>query len=428
MTAPGRDFRSLRHWDGSQHRAFEELCYQLRDRSLDGPDLVKTGNPDGGLEWYVTRRGGALWGWQAKYTFDIDKALNLMERSLRTVVRERPTCRKLTFCIPFDLPDAPGKAQRKSARQKFKDRKDSWRRRIPGADRVRIELWSEGNLLERLVHHPSQRGIARFFWDREVFSTHWCSERATAALDAAGGRYTPALHVELPPAFALQGLARSEEYWAEYQKLRGAVAIAANRICVPSYTGLGVTKELRGLVRCSAEWQQKVPRRVDLRLRLERRPLLELSAALQTAATDARPSHPPQPKHKPTARQARHTERRYALARSLGTLQRAIDAFDAFLQSGASLAAESGALVLKGEAGQGKTHLFCDAAKRATDAGRPAILLFAGRLSGRRVWHEIAEQLGLGDAGREVVVGAMQAAAQERIAHRLVCAGSRSLA
>ena len=265
MTALGYyDFRYLRQWDGSQHRAFEELCYQLRDRSLDGPDLVKTGNPDGGLEWYVTRRGGTLWGWQAKYTFDIDKALRLMERSLKTVVQERPTCCKLTFCIPFDLPDAPAKAARKSARQKFQDRKKSWRRRIVGADRVRIELWSEGALVERLVHHPSQRAIARFFWEREVFSDHWCSERATAALEAAGGRYTPELHVELPSAFALEGLARSETYWAKYQNLRGAVVVAANRIRVPSYTGLGVTKELRRLARCSAQWQQKVPRRVDL--------------------------------------------------------------------------------------------------------------------------------------------------------------------
>ena len=39
-------------------------------------------------------------------------------------------------------------------------------------------------------------------------------------------------------------------------------------------------------------------------------------------------------------------------------------------------------------------------------------MLFAGRLSGRRVWHEIAAQLGLVEAGREVVIGAMEAAAQ----------------
>ena len=412
MTVHGYDFRSLRHWDGSQYRAFEELCYQLRDPDLDSAGLVKTGNPDGGLEWYVTRRRGTLWGWQVKYTFDIDTAVKHMERSLKTVIQERPNCRRLTFCIPFDLPDAPGKGARKSARQKFEDRKESWRRRIPGANRVRIELWTGGNLLERLVRHPSQQGIARFFWDREMFSPDWCSERVRETLDAARGRYSPELHVELPIAFALEGLARSELYWRKYWELRGPVAVAANRIDVSHYTGLGVTRELRRFVRSSAEWQHYVRSRVDLPVRLGRDRLLELSAAFQQAVNGACPSDPPHRKRKATARQARDDERRNSLRHYLGTLHRALDAFETFLQSGASVAAERGALVLTGEAGQGKTHLFCDAAKRATDTGRPAIVLLAGRLSGRRVWHEIGEQLGLAEAGREVVIGAMQAAAQ----------------
>ena len=130
MPGHSRDFKSIRQWRGSQHQAFEELCYQLRDPTPNGADLVKTGNPDGGLEWYVTRRNGVQWGWQAKFTFDINTLLNLMEKSLKTVVEKRPNCRKLTFCIPFDLPDAPGVGERKSARQKFEDRKRSWRSRI----------------------------------------------------------------------------------------------------------------------------------------------------------------------------------------------------------------------------------------------------------------------------------------------------------
>ena len=360
----------------------------------------------------MTRRGGTQWGWQAKHTFDVDTALQLMERSLKTVVRERPTCRKLTFCIPFDLPDAAGKGARKSARQKFEDRKESWRRRIPGADRVQIELWCEGDLLARLVRHPSQRGIARFFWDHEIFSPDWCSERVRATLDAAGDRYSAELHVELPIAFALEGLARSDAYWRKYRELRGAVAVAAKRIDVAHYTGLGVTRELRHLVRCSAEWQHNVPSRVDLPVRLGRDRLLELTGAFQKAVNEARPCDPPRRKRNATVRQARNDERRGLLQHCLGVLYRAVDAFETFLQSGASVAAERGALVMTGEAGQGKTHLFCDAGKRATEAGRPAIVLLAGRMSGRRVWHEIADQLGLGDEGREVVIGAIQAAAQ----------------
>ena len=92
----------------------------------------------------------------------------------------------------------PGNGERKSARQKFEDRKTSWRQRIPGAERVRIDLWSGGDLLQRLVGHPNQRGIEKFFWDEEVFSTAWCQRRLEISLQAAGERYSPELHVDLP--------------------------------------------------------------------------------------------------------------------------------------------------------------------------------------------------------------------------------------
>ena len=363
MTVRGLDFRSLRSWAGSQHRAFEELCYQLRDPTPDGAELVKTGDPDGGLEWYVTLRNGTQWGWQAKYTFDIDKALPLMERSLKTVIRERPKCRKLTFCVPFDLPDAPSEGARKSARQKFEDRKKSWRQRVPGASRVRIELWSAGDLLERLVRHPSQRGIARFFWDHEILSPAWCTERVRTTLDAAGGRYSPDLHVDLPVAFSLEGLARSDAYRQRYRKLRDAVAVVARRTRVAHHTGLGVTTELRRLALAIAEWRSNVPDDVVPPTRFDRDRSLEVTAAFWRAVSEAYPPDPPHRKRKATAPQTRDDERRNWLRHYLGTLQRALDAFETFLQSQASEAAERGALLLTGEAGQGKTHLFCDTAK-----------------------------------------------------------------
>ena len=161
------------------------------------------------MEWYVTFRNGSQWGWQAKFSFDVDSLLNGMEKSLRTVIAKRPDCRRLTFCIPFDLPDAVDEGMRKSARQKFEDRKTSWRRRIAGADQVRIELWSEGDLLQRIVRHPGQRGINSFFWNREVFSPEWCAHRMAIAHDTAGKRYRQELHVDVPVSFALEGLALS---------------------------------------------------------------------------------------------------------------------------------------------------------------------------------------------------------------------------
>ena len=399
MPRHNRDFKSIRQWRGSQHQAFEELCYQLRDPTLNDADLVKTGNPDGGLEWYVTLRNGVQWGWQAKFTFDINTLLKLMEKSLKTVVEKRPNCRKLTFCIPFDLPAAPGHGERKSARQKFEDRKKSWRKRIPGADRVRIELWSEGDLLERLIRHPARRGLEWFFWDKEVFSPEWCTKRLNITVEAAGKRYSPELHVDLPVAFALEGLALSEAYWQRFGALRSAVLSAARRITVSHYTGLGVTPQLRALVRSLAEWEREVPICVHLPRRLDLDRLLDLTHTLHDIADAAYPHGPSSDKHRGL---------QYHLHRLIHTLRD----FEELLRSDATDAARHGALLLTGEAGQGKTHLFCDVGQRAVQANRPALVLLGGRFSEHQVWSKIAEQLGLGPIGSEELLGGMQAAAE----------------
>ena len=412
MTVQGCDFKSLRQWDGSQHRSFEELCYQLRDRMPEGAELVKTGSPDGGLEWYVTLRNSVQWGWQAKFTFEIDTLLKLMEKSLKTVIEKRPKCRRLTFCIPYDLPDAPGTGEWKSARQKFEDRKKSWRDRIPGAGRVRIKLWSEGDLLQRLVGHPNQRGIEKFFWDKEVFSPDWCAGRMAKTAQEAGGRYSPELHIDLPVAFALEGLAQSEAYWQRFRARRGAVLKAASHLRVSCYTGLGVTRKLQRLVKSLAEWRRDVPSCIELPERLAPTPLLDATHAVREAACKVRPYTPATVQGDLVTKDASTERQRSSLRHYLHELENALEGFENLLQSGATETACHGALLLTGEAGQGKTHLFCDAAQRSVDASRPAIVLLGGRFSGQCAWSEIAEQLGLGQVGSEVLIGAMQAAAE----------------
>ena len=414
MTNSNFDFKNIRQWRGSQHQAFEELCYQLRDPAPEGAEPVKTGNPDGGLEWYVTLRNGSQWGWQAKYSFDIDSLLQGMEKSLKTIVEKRPRCRRLTFCIPFDLPDAVDEGKRKSARQKFEDRKKSWQRRIPGAERVRIELWSEGDLLERLVRHPGRRGIARFFWDKELFSPEWCARRMEVAHDLAGGRYTPELHIDVPVSFALEGLALSETYWRRFRDARNSVARAADRFQVSHYSGLGVTKQLRHLKKNLAEWQRATPENTTLPNRLEQSGLLALTQGCMKIIRiirDAYPSRPYQGQRR-TQQQRITEERVLSLSHYLRSVDYALGQFENLLLSHASEAAASGALLLKGGAGQGKTHLFCDVGGRAVKAEKPAVVILGGSLSGRNVWSEIARQLGLEDIGSEETISAMQAAAE----------------
>jgi len=90
----------------------------------------------------------------------------------------------------------------------------------------------------------------------------------------------------------------------------------------------------------------------------------------------------------------------------------ALSRFAALLTSDAAKARTTSGLLLRGDAGQGKTHLFCDAGKRLLDQGHPALVILGSRFRGPGPWRDLSEHVGLGDVGSEALIGAMAAAAE----------------
>jgi hypothetical protein len=406
-TVPARGFGEIREWEGSKDKAFEELCYQLRDPTPSGGRLKKTGDPDAGYEWYVTLSDGTEWGWQAKYSEKIDTLLGLMEGSLRTVCEKRPACTRLTFCVPFDLPDGKDPRGRKSAREKFEDRKASWPTRIPGADKVEIRLVGAGELLERLSGHPNQRGIEFFFWGRECFSPAWCEEQMRQTVDGAGERYTAPIHVDLPIALTLDGLAGSERFWADYSSLRDAVGRAAGPLRGNRHQDLGPTQ--LGALRDELDrWDAEVQDGVGSAGSLDREAALAATDRVINLAYSCYRALSAVEE----ADDRRAGEQVRSLEIHLGRLSESLDGFRALLEKPAARARETNALLLLGGAGQGKTHLFCDAGVRLAAAGHPALVMLGGRFRGPAPWRDVAGQLGLGDIGSEALIGAMAAAGE----------------
>lgn len=409
--ATAESFKTIRSWDGSQPRAFEELCYQLRDATPPSAKLTKTGDPDGGVEWYINFADGTQWGWQAKYSFDIDTLLQLMETSLVTVVGKRPKLNKLTYCIPWDLPDAPDPAGgRKSARQKFEERKTSWRERIAGADNVEIELLTAGDLVDRLAR-PEHRGREWFFWEEHVLDTRWCEAQLEITKVAAGPRYTPELHIDLPVAFSLEGLAQSDRYATRYRARRGEVIRAAAELFKPRGSGGEMTQKTSALKRAVEVWEDAASQ-TDFGPEdpLPVQQLGEATRAAESAAEELRSAIR-------TKRDERHGKRTYedrlnSLLAYLMRYSAALNRYDDFMASTATLAASRRALLITGEAGQGKTHMFCDAGETAIERGQPALVLLAGRFSPRTLWTSIQEQLGLPNVGRDVLIQALSAAGE----------------
>jgi hypothetical protein len=122
--------------DGAELRG---LCYQLfKGDAPHGARAIRTGNPDGGIEWYATLPDGTDWGWQAKHVHDVDSLLDGMTESVRAVVRDRPKLTKLTFLISSNLDTAVSRGRRKSQRQKYDDKVEFWRTSVGGRGRPRL--------------------------------------------------------------------------------------------------------------------------------------------------------------------------------------------------------------------------------------------------------------------------------------------------
>ncbi|KKZ12827.1 MAG: hypothetical protein TE42_02750 [Candidatus Synechococcus spongiarum SP3] len=214
----------------------------------------------------------------------------------------------------------------------------------------------------------------------------------------------------MPVSFALEGLALSEAYRKRFRDARNQVLQAAEQIQASNYTSLGVTNDLRQLKKKLREWEQATPKNIMPPRLLEQSNLLDLTSSCIRFIYSIELLRLPQSQR--TQQQDSIKQRIGLLKHDIWKLDGALREFESLLSSSASQAAANGTLLLKGEAGQGTTHLFCDMGDRAVAVGQPAVVILCGSLSGRHVWSEIAEQLGLGDMGSEEIISAMQAVAE----------------
>lgn len=413
-------FDAIRPWQGSTARGFEELCYQLfKSDAPEGIRAIRTGNPDGGVEWYATLADGAELGWQAKHVHDIDSLLSGMTASVRAVVSDRPKVTKLTFLISSNLDTAIGRGRRKSQRQKYDDKVAFWHTSIAGAADIDFELVQESDILDRLAL-PEHEGRRWFWWGDTEFTDAWLTQRLDEQIDAAGEKYRPDLQVDLPieddltalafDAIALNHLdqlrrdviSTASDYWISkkgsselieaYSAIEDAVAdlkIAASDLHIEPAT---VDKDLAPLRRAFGDFSRAVTAASDLEY---------------AAQTEWRATHPDQDWHA-VRTNTPHEARGYRTSRLVDQ----VTELERWLDSKAGQALQRGLYFLDGVAGSGKTHLLLEATQRALQAGRPAVFLSAARFGRGDLWAGVCDQLGLPPVGADTLLGAMDAAGE----------------
>lgn len=415
-----RDFELIRSWDGSKDRAFEEICYQLLREPEDlPPDIVgrpvRTGNPDGGVEWYILTARGEQWGWQAKYITSVDKLLNAMTVTVKRVVIERPQLTKLIFCVPGHLSGGTAKGKQKSGRQKFLDKVATWKDEIKGAKKIDFDIIDGSDLLDRLAM-PKHAGRRWFWWNEPYLGPDWLADFQRDQVYYADKRYHPKLDVDIPIQNDLAALGFAESYFEELQRYFDLAFKRLGQIGSPP-EGIGDELSASAEILAAAITQFQSLGRVNYQAE-NADPLQDLAGVVE-ACIEAVESVSTAAEATTAGLLDKPAEEGYASTKEriryyiygLRGASNALYNLGQFLDNSATRAVGRRFYFLSGAGGIGKTHLCLEAADRALQEGRPAVVLFGG-LFGTDLWSSVCNQLKLPLLGGDDLLGALEAAAE----------------
>lgn len=411
------DWNTLRSLDGSQRTAFEELCCQLAayEPTPIGSQFLRVGAPDAGVECYWLLPQGDEQGWQAKFFTSPPKTKQWEEvdESVKTALEKHPRLVKYTVCFPLDRQDP-----RRDGEQWFMDH---WNRQVEKWKRwaeargmaVEFEYWGEHELLTRLSLEE-HRGRFFFWFHQELFSTRWFHERLDEAIVDAGPRYTPELNVDLPIARLFDGLGRTAAFFERLNALITDVKLAYRAII--SFSRESAEEEYRSLkhvmqgIATLTQFNQQSADFIDW-ARMQQAIAAAYTETSNWAQKVERARRERAQTDSEKEQTAQQETRSAALVSDLYQLMRALRALQASIQNDEAGLANVAALLLLGDAGTGKTHLFCDVARHRLRQGQPTILLLGEKFRENEPWTQMRDILGL-SCDRDQFLGALNAAGE----------------
>lgn len=414
-------WNAIRAFNGSQDQGFEELCAQLaRTVTSPGSSFVRKGTPDAGVECYVVHRDGTEWGWQAKYFFTMGPSQwSQLDESVKTALDKHPRLTRYVVCIPIDLPDGRIKG-RKSAKDRWDERVQKWAKWASQRGMTVVFVyWGSSELLEQLTL-PEHIGRVHYWFDTRRFSRAWFMERLEEAVHAAGPRYTPEIHVDLPVAQEFEAFGRTEAFFDHIKSLAKGIRKSLRQAGYSWSTDLKdeqfaalvspVTANAERILKALSEIRASaidpltfgaIAEQIDHAQNLAK-PLLtylhdrELNRSEEAQVSERR------------SVDDKYRDQQYKLRSLIWELE---DLGHKLLS--AHSIATSTLLLLRGNAGTGKTHLLCDLANKRISEGRPTILLMGQQfISDDMPWVQAIQQLDMPDFPAAQFVGALEAAAQ----------------
>jgi len=423
------NWQNLRPWNGSQNIAFEKLICQLAayEQVPQGSIFIRKAAPDAGIECFWKLPNGDEWGWQAKFflTPPDNNQWRQLDESVQKALEKHLQLTSYTICLPIDRQD-PRIDDQKWFMDKWNEHVDKWQSWAKEKGKsVEFNYWGEHEIWERLSREE-HRGRYFFWFNKELFSQQWFENRIEEAVANVGPRYTPELNVELPIARLFDGLGQTPDFYTRIMNLYGKIKTTHSK--VQSRKALEAAKDefeslkefINQVLSIIDSVENAEPSHIDWD-RIDK--LAQKSITLSWNCIQKLKDVAKEKKEKGASCRKQefyqHPEdygyERYHLTELIRTLVTLKD----FAQSKEARLSNVPALLLVGQGGTGKTHLFCDVAKRRIRSGFPTVLLLGGQFNKDEPWSQIIRLLGL-TCTKEDFLGALEAAAQARGARALI--------
>jgi hypothetical protein len=241
-------------------------------------------------------------------------------------------------------------------------------------------------------------------------------------VDSAGPRYTPQANVDVPINDAFEALQREPRFFTALAEL-GRDLERARGYLLDEQERFGQVPELRTRLKRlvlrtlkMVEALRAVPSEpaAELPLRALSRRATRLDADAEAVANQLYRETRGLPDDDAGRARGKVID---GIAGGASAIRTAAAAAAGFCRGPYARVTNLGAVLLVGEAGQGKTHLFCDLARRSLENGRPAILLMGQHFEARGgAWAQIARQIGIRGLGSRGALSAL-----ERLGRRRNC-------
>lgn len=412
------DFHHIRPLEGDRRYGFEEFICQLARRENVPDDWefrrVEGAGGDGGVEAYWLQSDGIEHGYQAKY-FLATKAIDWgqIDKSVKSALEQHPKLTSYTIALACDLTDRSGKEGKgKTGWDHWKTHKIEWEE-LAKAKGMTVEFvhWTKSQIIDKLASDLAKRGLALFWFDAELLDDKWFREHFSRSQADLDDRYHPEDHVRLSLEEVFGGLARSQAYLQFLHKWFSAVPSSADLVKQFRGYGMPVDENLVSTLCQECDDLHRIDESLD-EYGVNEFPITDWASTLLRASKAVGLLR----KEIEVSDGFRNTDDKRDAARYLGEIDRHLKTTPFHLSGGQhQLYVEADVrrmLLVVGEAGSGKSHLFASVVSSMLDAGMPALLLLGQYFQGTDLRHDLLRTLDMANRTFDEVLGALNAAGE----------------